>query len=78
MRPKFRVNQIVMILEGTGTMNGRRDSGRLTSVLEVIPEVWEFKPEGEKSQFSYILSFGPKLHESWLRALTGEEITGRI
>lgn len=75
-QPKYRVGQYVMILEGTGVIDGRKDSGRIRRIDKVIEENWSFRLE-DPVQFSYHISDG-KLHESWLRALTGAEITGRI
>lgn len=90
-QPKFRRNQVVMLLDHNVVVAGaplpkpsdpeyRRDTGKFATVTKVIPEFWEFR---DQVQYSYEIepgyegSFG-KVHESWLRALTGEEITGRI
>ncbi len=87
-QPKYRVDQVVALLTNNTSCldptqpNYRIDTGLYVQIVEIVEETWEFKKD-DRIQFSY--KYKPRngammnvLHESWFRALTGREITGRI
>lgn len=90
-QPKFRLNQVVMLLDhnpeskgrfNPNDQNYRIETGKFVQITKVVKENWNFSDTA--TQFSYEIapgygnSFFDKVHEVWLRSLTGEEITGRI
>jgi hypothetical protein len=87
-QPKFRLGQLVGLLDHNRKKPGlpsthpeyRVDTGKVVK----ITRVWFYKHDNGQTHFEYDIapsyqnSFFDRVHEVWLRPLTGQEITGRV
>jgi len=77
-QPKYRKGQLVMLLDHNPKL------GKPVKIVQIFEPYFIAGREPEKAQYEYEVSpgygssFFDKVHENWLRPLTGQEITGRI